>query len=304
MNDTDIVRELLIDAAPETVFAHFTDPSLLTKWMGRLAWLDPRPGGLMRLDYNGFDIMRGEYVEVNPPTRLVFTWGWESLAGDDTPPGSSRVEATFTPEGRGTRLHIRHSGLAPVLVAPHVHGWDLFLPNLAAVATGGLSTVPAPVLSEPEELASRLNALLIRAVDLIECRSAAAWGVTVPGDGRSVAAVADHIGQHLGLVEFAAAVTRGERAPHADLGPADIDTFNAARALEASRLTAADVVGAIREMGPAAVTAIRSFDPGALERSESMRFAGGAHVDVRSLLLGPLLADIEGHVAALAATLG
>ena len=64
---------------------------------------------MIRVDYNGFDVMRGEIIEVTPPTHLVMTWGWESL-GDTTPPGGSRgvelapivrrLVATVTAQGR------------------------------------------------------------------------------------------------------------------------------------------------------------------------------------------------------------
>ena len=92
----EIERELRIAARPETVFAFWVEPDRIVRWMGRDATIDPRPGGVFRLDYNGSDIVRGEIVEIDPPHRLVLTWGWEA-EGDATPPGSSRVEVTFTP---------------------------------------------------------------------------------------------------------------------------------------------------------------------------------------------------------------
>ena len=47
-NETDglIEHEIRIAAAPEIVFAHFTDPAKMVRWMGTEATLDPRPGGV------------------------------------------------------------------------------------------------------------------------------------------------------------------------------------------------------------------------------------------------------------------
>jgi uncharacterized protein YndB with AHSA1/START domain len=96
--------------------------------------LDPRPGGELRIDYNGSDVASGRFVEVNPPSRIVVTWGWEA-PGDATPPGASTVEVDFVAYGDGTIVRLRHSGLAAGAVEAHAEGWDQFLPALVA-ATG------------------------------------------------------------------------------------------------------------------------------------------------------------------------
>ena len=82
---TALTHEVHIDAEPETVFAFFTDPDKMIQWKGRRAELDPRPGGVYRVDVTGEHVARGEYVELDPPHRVVFTWGWEG--GDAVPPG-------------------------------------------------------------------------------------------------------------------------------------------------------------------------------------------------------------------------
>jgi uncharacterized protein YndB with AHSA1/START domain len=69
-------RELHIAARPETVFAFFTDPAKMISWMGQEATLDPRPGGICLINIHSH-ITRGEYVELLPHSRIVFTWGWE-----------------------------------------------------------------------------------------------------------------------------------------------------------------------------------------------------------------------------------
>ena len=75
---TEPVRsELRIAAPPEVVFPYFTDPARMVEWMGVAALLDPRPGGTFRVEPNGRDVVLGEYVVVDPPHRVVFTWGFE-----------------------------------------------------------------------------------------------------------------------------------------------------------------------------------------------------------------------------------
>jgi uncharacterized protein YndB with AHSA1/START domain len=77
----------------------------------------------------------GEYVEVVPNRRVVFTWGWD---GPDAvvKAGGSTVEIDLEPRGTGTRLRLVHRGLPVSERASHAEGWDFFLPRLTAVAEG------------------------------------------------------------------------------------------------------------------------------------------------------------------------
>src|SRR5512135_861972 len=95
ITDTNAIeREVRIAARPETVYAFFTDPAKIVQWLGRRAEIEAHAGGLVRIDYNGFDIMRGAFVELVPYSRVVFTWGWETL-GDEVQPGQSTVTVTL-----------------------------------------------------------------------------------------------------------------------------------------------------------------------------------------------------------------
>ena len=128
-------REIRIAARPETVFAFFTDPAKMIRWKGIQAALDPQPGGIYRVDINGRDVARGEFLEVVPYTRIVFTWGWEG-DGSPLPPGASTVEILLTPDGGGTIVRLRHLGLPLALREIHAQGWDGFLTRLVAAAEG------------------------------------------------------------------------------------------------------------------------------------------------------------------------
>ncbi|MCI0439276.1 MAG: SRPBCC domain-containing protein [Chloroflexi bacterium] len=136
LHQTEVLeRSIRIAARPETVFSFFTDPKKMTLWKGVSATLDPRPGGIYRVDINGRDIARGEYVEVVPYSRIVFTWGWEG-EGSMVPPGSTTVEVTLAPDGDGTLVTLKHFGLSDEHRAVHDEGWGLFLLRLDAASQG------------------------------------------------------------------------------------------------------------------------------------------------------------------------
>lgn len=130
---TDVVeRELYIEARPEIVFAFLTDPDQILRWKGLEATLEARPGGIYRVKMNALNIMRGEFVEVVPYSRVVFSMGWEE--SPTLPPGTSTVEFSLTPDGSGTILHLKHHGLPPLEQEAHAKGWDYHLARLVAVA--------------------------------------------------------------------------------------------------------------------------------------------------------------------------
>ena len=123
-----------IDASPEIVFAYLRDSQRFVRWMVVGAELDPRPGGRYRIDVDGVHIVSGEYQVVDPPRRLVMSWGWE---GHPTvPPGSTTVEITLTPEQGATILRLRHLGLPDEGERRlHTDGWTQYMSQLAAAAS-------------------------------------------------------------------------------------------------------------------------------------------------------------------------
>lgn len=136
---TAVVRTIGIAASPETVWQFFVDPEKLTRWKGLSAELDPRPGGIYRCEVIPGRTARGEFVELDAPRRLVFTWGWEKMADEENPvpPGSSTIEVEFMPEGEGTRLRFVHRDLPSAKAAEsHADGWDHYLPRLEIAGRG------------------------------------------------------------------------------------------------------------------------------------------------------------------------
>jgi len=123
-----------INADPERVFEYFTRPEAIVRWMGDYAVLDPIPGGQFTLDINGVPV-RGRYLEVDRPRRLLLSWG--HAGSDRLPPGASTVEVTLTPHDGGTTVTIVHSGLPEPEVRQHRLGWLHFLGRLVIAAAGG-----------------------------------------------------------------------------------------------------------------------------------------------------------------------
>jgi uncharacterized protein YndB with AHSA1/START domain len=157
--DQDVVlAEIFIAAPPERVFQAITDPSQRRQWWGEQgfyrtteAYSDLRPGGKwlskgVMADGTAFHV-EGEYLEVDPPRRLIYTWrpSW-------TEPFDTTVAWELEPRevhglqhrgphrmGIGTLVKIRHEGFAghPREAANHGEGWKRSLGWLQAFAEKG-----------------------------------------------------------------------------------------------------------------------------------------------------------------------
>jgi Activator of Hsp90 ATPase homolog 1-like protein len=134
--DTVVVRRR-IQARPETVFSFSPIRPAGCAGKGVDATIEPVPGGELRMNVVGDGSASGRFVEVDPPRRIVFSWGWE-LPGNPVPPGSSTVEVDLEPDGDATVGRLTHRGLRlPPVRDQHRDGWEHYLERLDAVATGG-----------------------------------------------------------------------------------------------------------------------------------------------------------------------
>ena len=70
MADHELTKERTLDVAAEAAFAAFTEPEELTAWFTTEAQADLRPGGR----YRNADGDQGEFLIVEPPERVRFTW--------------------------------------------------------------------------------------------------------------------------------------------------------------------------------------------------------------------------------------
>jgi uncharacterized protein YndB with AHSA1/START domain len=134
---TTVERELSIAATPETVWEFLVDPEKAVRWMGTNATLEPRPGGLYYCEVIPGHTAKGEFIEVDRPRRIVYTWGWEKSDQEGAiAPGSTRIEIELVPEGDGTMLRFRHDLPTAAAAESHANGWDHYLGRLVMAARG------------------------------------------------------------------------------------------------------------------------------------------------------------------------
>ena len=144
-----LTRELF--APRDQVYRTWTEPDLFKRWFtppgnaSVTAELDVRPGGRYRITLQrtelvpGTSYIVGSYLEVDPPERLVFTFGWEEpppVEGlDALRTLDSRVTVQFRDLGGSTEVSITHERLdTPELRDFHRWGWETTLDQLERIA--------------------------------------------------------------------------------------------------------------------------------------------------------------------------
>lgn len=122
-------------AAPAVIYSYLVESSKWVRWQGVDAELDAQPGGIFSVAMPNGARVRGEFVELVPDRRVVFSWGW--VDHDGLPPGSSTVEIELVPDGAGTVVRLTHRGLPSEEIELHSLGWNRYLPRLVVAARGG-----------------------------------------------------------------------------------------------------------------------------------------------------------------------
>ena len=144
--DHRLDRTLVIGAPQAAVFRYFTDPARWAAWWGAGSTIDARPGGRVYVRYPEGTEAVGEVVEIDPPSRIVFTYGYAS--GAPVPPGGSRVTIRLEPDARGTRLHLLHEFADPSVRDHHVQGWRYQLSLFANVVAHEIHGDPGARVDE------------------------------------------------------------------------------------------------------------------------------------------------------------
>jgi uncharacterized protein YndB with AHSA1/START domain len=144
----ELTREVVMDASPTTIFPFLIDPAQHVLWMGTEAELDPRVGGGYRVLVQGKHPAVGEFVEVVPDRKVVFTFGWNE-PDHPIPAGSTEVEITLIPDGSKTTVRLVHRGLPDDAVADHTQGWDHYLERLDVASGGGDAGADQPTETAP-----------------------------------------------------------------------------------------------------------------------------------------------------------
>jgi len=137
-DDKTLRLERTFQAPAEAVFDAWTSEEVILRWWRvehewetAEAEVDLRVGGVVRVvmrdpdkdaEYGG----GGTYTEIDPPTRLAFTWTWD----DDT--RRTLIELDFKETDGVTTVRFTHSGLwDDEAVRQHEYGWSKVLGNLA-----------------------------------------------------------------------------------------------------------------------------------------------------------------------------
>jgi uncharacterized protein YndB with AHSA1/START domain len=118
-----------IKASPAKVFAAWTDPTMMARWLGPVgtveltATTDLRVGGRytmrMRMPDDEHNVS-GVYREIVPDEKLVFTWAWRT-----TPERESLVTVLLKPDGDGTLLTLVHEQFIDEAARDrHEGGWS------------------------------------------------------------------------------------------------------------------------------------------------------------------------------------
>jgi uncharacterized protein YndB with AHSA1/START domain len=140
-----ITTSVTINADQSTVWKFLSEQPKFLGWMTFLpgapipsgSTFEPKPGGTLRIIFPDGTEAKGSVLELTPPAKLVFTWGYEpDRAKTGLRPGSSRVEATTLSVPEGTIVTLTHSGpMSDELAKEHEGGWRHYLSQLAVQAT-------------------------------------------------------------------------------------------------------------------------------------------------------------------------
>jgi uncharacterized protein YndB with AHSA1/START domain len=71
VSEDAVTSEIEVRASLEDVYAMFTDPEQLVRWIGIRALIEARPGGQFRFELVPGEFCSGRYVELDPPRRVV-----------------------------------------------------------------------------------------------------------------------------------------------------------------------------------------------------------------------------------------
>ena len=123
--------ERILSASPDRVFAACVEPSALAEWWGPSGFTSPSvelhvwTGGSYRIAMQPPEgelfHLRGTFLEVDRPRRLVFTFEWEEPDPDDQ---ETVATLTFRQAGDGTELVLDQAPFATeARLALHEGGW-------------------------------------------------------------------------------------------------------------------------------------------------------------------------------------
>jgi uncharacterized protein YndB with AHSA1/START domain len=139
-------RPVVIRAKPATVFQFFTNSPDWAGWWGDGSSIEARPGGHVMIRHpNGVEVS-GEVLEVQPPERIVFTYGY--MSGGPIPAGGSRVTIRLESHPAGTLLQLTHEFTDVEARDQHVQGWRFQLSLFANAVANKVNASAAATVDQ------------------------------------------------------------------------------------------------------------------------------------------------------------
>ena len=139
-----LILERSFKASPQRIYEAWINPDILQKWWGpqgvdiRHLSLDVCEGGNWSTTFYseqmGERIVCGRYVTLDPPNRLVFTWGWidDGIRGHET-----QVEILLENTGDTTKMTLTQKEFAQVEHRDnHITGWNSSFTKLDQLIAG------------------------------------------------------------------------------------------------------------------------------------------------------------------------
>ena len=139
-DDATLILKRVLNATPELAFQAWTSPEHIQQWMRPepgmvvpLASMDLRVGGKFRIQMKHADgeffTAAGEFREVKPPERLVYTWDWEKDGSEadfgELEGKTTLITVEFLKRGNQTEFVLTHSRFATVESRDnHAEGWS------------------------------------------------------------------------------------------------------------------------------------------------------------------------------------
>jgi len=148
----EITKALMVQIAKsfpvtaEQLYTAWTNPEQLKQWwkpMGnslKEVINDVKEGGTVRYIFNDNKlVISGQYLEVKPNERLVYTWNWE-LPADAVRNADYKLTINFVPKDNGSEINVLQENFEnEESMLPHQEGWEKGLDNLENF----LSSAPA-----------------------------------------------------------------------------------------------------------------------------------------------------------------
>jgi uncharacterized protein YndB with AHSA1/START domain len=113
--NNELIIHRVFNAPRSLVWKAWTEPDRIRQWLAPRGFTIPtaegeqKPGGRWRqvmITPEGKELrLGGEYREVDPPSRLVFTQAWDDE--NETPGHETIVSITFVDRGDETEMHFR-----------------------------------------------------------------------------------------------------------------------------------------------------------------------------------------------------